>query len=366
MFLTINSGSSSLRLAAYRREGGELQQLATARHETEAGACDELLRQFIDEHNLQDVRGVVHRVVHGGSYFSDACHIDTEVESRIEALAPLAPLHNPPALALIRTARKLLPQETAHVAVFDTGFFHSMPGRAARYALPSDLSCDHEPRRYGFHGLAHQAMWQAWLRHESGHSKTRLITLQLGAGCSISAIRGGKPLDTSMGFSPLEGLVMATRSGDLDPGLLLYLQHQQGMTPEQLDNLLNRHSGLLGISGLSGDMRDLLDSTEPRAQQAVDLYCYRAAKYIGAYLAVLGGADGIVFGGGVGEHAPPIRARILGYLGWAGIDLDPDANQATLGEAGRISRSDSRIAAWVLPVDEARLMAEQAWQLLDT
>jgi len=365
MFLTINSGSSSLRMAVYMREGGELRRLATTRHETGGGSYDELLRQFIYEHNLQDVRGVVHRVVHGGSYFSGACHIDTEVESRIEELVPLAPLHNPQALALIRTARKLLPSQTAHVAVFDTGFFHSMPERAARYALPSDLSCAHEPRRYGFHGLAHQAMWQAWLRHEPGQSKTRLITLQLGAGCSISAIRDGKPLDTSMGFSPLEGLVMATRSGDLDPGLLLYLQRQEGWTPEQLDNMLNRHSGLLGVSGLSGDMRDLLDSAEPRAQQAIDLYCYRAAKYIGAYLAVLRGTDGIVFGGGVGEHAPPIRARILGYLDWAGINLDPDANQTAIGEAGRISRADSRIAAWVLPVDEARLMAEQAWQLLD-
>ncbi|MFN2339488.1 MAG: acetate/propionate family kinase, partial [Gammaproteobacteria bacterium] len=188
----------------------------------------------------------------------------------------------------------------------------------------------------------------------------RIISLQLGSGCSISAIRDGRPQDTSMGFTPLEGLVMATRSGDLDPGLLLYLQRHAGLDARQLEEILNHRSGLLGLSGSSGDMRELLASDSPGARQAIGLYCYRAAKYIGAYLAVLGGAQAIVFGGGVGEHAPLIRARILENLRWAGIHLDPAANEATIGQPACISASTSPVSIWVLPVDEASLMAEQA------
>lgn len=197
------------------------------------------------------------------------------------------------------------------VAVFDTAFYAGLPQVAATYALPRSLCAEYGLRRFGFHGLAHDALWRRW-RELSGaqQSNSRVISLQLGAGCSITAMRNGKPLDTSMGFSPLEGLVMATRCGDVDPGLIVFLQRAKGLESAALERLLNRESGLLGVSGLSDDMRALLEAHSETARRAVDLYCYRARKYIGAYLMVLEGADAILFGGGVGENAPEVRARI--------------------------------------------------------
>jgi len=188
----------------------------------------------------------------------------------------------------------------------------------------------------------------------------RVISFQLGAGCSVTAIDHGRPLDTSMGFSPLEGLVMATRGGDLDPGLVTFLQRVEGLNAADMEQLLNERSGLLGVSGTSADLRTLLAADDPRARLAIDLYCYRARKYLGAYLAVLGGADAVLFGGGVGEHAAVVRAGILAGFAWAGLRLDAVANTATVGREGRISKTDSRIEAWVIPVDEARVLATEA------
>ena len=364
MILTINAGSSSLRLVAFDSGPDGLRRIAASHHGRGEADPRDLLQRFLQEHRLPPPERVVHRVVHGGDEYVAPCRIDAAVAAGIERLAALAPLHNPAALALIRASRALLGAASLQVAVFDTAFFHELPALASRYALPADLATRHGLRRYGFHGLAHQALWQAWReRQECPPEPARIISLQLGSGCSISAIRDGRPLDTSMGFTPLEGLVMATRCGDLDPGLLLYLQREEGWDARRLEDLLSHHSGLLGLSGSSGDMRELLASDSPAAARAVCLYCYRAAKYIGAYLAVLGGAEAIVFGGGVGEHAPRIRARILENLRWAGIDLDPAANDGTIGRPGRISRPDSPVAVWVLPVDEASLMAEQAMAL---
>lgn len=360
--LTVNAGSSSVRLAAFAPEEAELRARGVERHDLGAGSPGELLAAFVKRHLPARPRLVAHRVVHGGARLTSTRRIDAGVEAEIERIAPLAPLHNPVALAWIRAAREVLGADVPQVAVFDTAFYAQLPEVAATYALPRELSARHGLRRYGFHGLAHQALWLRWreLRPDVPEGG-RVISFQLGAGCSVTAIDCGRPLDTSMGFSPLEGLLMATRSGDVDhPGLVTFLQRVEGLSAADMERLLNESSGLLGVSGLSGDLRLLLAADDPRARLAVQLYCYRARKYLGAYLAVLGGADAILFGGGVGENAAAVRADILDGLDWAGIRLDAAANTAAVGREGRISAADSRIEAWVIAVDEARILAQEA------
>ena len=359
--LTVNAGSSSVRLAAFAPEEAELRVRGVERHDLGAGSPGELLAAFVNRHLPARPRLVAHRVVHGGARLTSTRRIDAGVEAEIERIAPLAPLHNPVALAWIRAAREVLGADVPQVAVFDTAFYAQLPAVAATYALPRELSTRHGLRRYGFHGLAHQALWSRWreLRPDVPDGG-RVISFQLGAGCSVTAIDRGRPLDTSMGFSPLEGLVMATRSGDVDPGLVTFLQRVEGLSAADMGRLLNESSGLLGVSGLSGDLRLLLAADDPRARLAVQLYCYRARKYLGAYLAVLGGADAILFGGGVGENAAVVRAGILDGLDWAGIRLDAAANTAAVGREGRISAADSGIEAWVIAVDEAHILAQEA------
>lgn len=359
--LTVNTGSSSVRLAAFAPDGGSLSRRASGHFPGNGTDPVAMLRAFLKGHGIEAVAAVAHRVVHGGARLTAPCRIDAAVAAEIGRLAPLAPLHNPRALEWIRACRALFGAETAQVAVFDTAFYAALPKVAATYALPRALCARHGIRRYGFHGLAHQAMWRRWreLRPDL-HAGGRVISLQLGAGCSITAIRDGQAVDTSMGFSPLEGLVMATRSGDVDPGLLLFLQRAEGLTPERMERLLNEEGGLLGLSGVSGDMRALLDADDAGARLAVDVYCYRARKYIGAYLAALGGADAILFGGGVGEHAPEVRVQILTGLDGLGIVLDADANRAAVGAESCISQRGSATGVWVVPVDEAMILAQAA------
>jgi len=369
--LVINTGSSSVRLALYEcdardgEDGGVLRQLAEHRYSGEAQP-ETILSEFLGSGRVECV---AHRVVHGGTRLAAPCVIDADVEAEIEHLAVLAPLHNSRALTWLRACRALIGKEVMQVAVFDTGFYAALPEVARSFALPQQLVQRLGLRRYGFHGIAHQAMWRRWRQlhpefARPGRTKGwRVISLQLGAGCSITAVADGVPQDTSMGFSPLEGLVMATRSGDLDPGALLYLMREGSMTVEELDHLLNHESGLRGIAG-ENDMRKLLVSNEPAARLAVELYCYRAHKYIGAYLAVLGGADAILFGGGVGEHAPEIRERILAGMEWAGIVLDSERNHAAVGTESCISRDDSPAAVWTIAVNEAQLIAQEAAGLL--
>lgn len=363
--LTVNAGSSSIRFGLFKAEGATISALAVERFEAEDTGHGTRLREFLTAHGATNVGAVAHRVVHGGMRLPAACRIDAVVEREIEALAPFAPLHNPPALAWIRECRALLGSRVPQVAVFDTGFYADLPEVARAYAIPYALAAEHGIRRYGFHGLAHRAMWRRWCEIQPELDRGgRVISLQLGAGCSITATANGRPRDTSMGFSPLEGLMMATRSGDLDPGVITYLQRVTGMSAPQIDRMLNEDSGLAGTSGVSGDMRTLLDSNEPRARLAIDLYCYRARKYIGAYLAVLGGADAVLFGGGVGEHAPAVRERILAGMDAFGIRLNPTANKAAVGREAHISHDRSAIAVWVVPVDEGRLLAQEAMSLL--
>lgn len=359
--ITVNTGSSSVRLAAFAcDEGRALSALATEHHALAGEGALEVLQRFAGANVPGGVAAVAHRVVHGGRRLVKSCLLDEAAEHEITRLAPLAPLHNPTALHWIGAARSLL-GDTPQVGVFDTAFYTNLPEVARTYAIPRVLADRHEIRRYGFHGLAHQAMWRRWQALNPDRAlKTRIISLQLGAGCSVTAIEDGLPKDTSMGFSPLEGLVMATRSGDVDPGLISFLQRVEHWSPEDVDRVLSAESGLLGLSGSSGDMRELLRAEDPHARLAVDLYTYRVRKYIGAYLTVLGGADAIVFGGGVGEHAPAVRAAILKNMEWAGVRLDAGANETTVAKAGRISHPDSKIEVWVIPVDEQQILAQEA------
>lgn len=356
--LTVNAGSSSIRLVLFRHGAGEL--VACARHHDDASVEDavDVLARFLRQHDATDVDMAVHRVVHGGDRGPGAHRLDSEVERTIEQYAALAPLHNPAALAWVHACREVL-GEIPQFAVFDTSLYRDLPAVARTYALPRELTAAHGLRRYGFHGIAHEAMWRRWqvIARTGG---ARVISLQLGSGCSITALRDGRAVDTSMGFTPLEGLVMATRAGDVDPGLLLHLQRTHGMTPERLETMLNGESGLLGVSGISADMRELVAADTDAARLALDLYAYRARKYIGAFFAVLGGADAILFGGGVGEHQPQVRAAILEGLQWAGVDLDPAANQAATGGEACISTRASGIEVHVIEVDEAERLAHAA------
>jgi acetate kinase len=359
--LTLNTGSSSVRLAVFGRGAeGLLTRLADghyalAHHEPEA-----MLRRFLGEHALIGIDVAAHRVVHGGERLQRPCAIDAAVEAEIERLIPLAPLHNPAALTWIRAARAVLGAGVPQVAVFDTAFYAALPEAARAYAIPRALAAKHGLRRYGFHGLAHEAMWRRWreLRPEVPDGG-RVISLQLGAGCSMTAIRAGRPLDTSMGFSPTEGLMMATRSGDVDPGLITYLQQHEGLTSAATEALLNRESGLLGVAG-EADMRALLAREDADAKLALDMYCRRARKYLGAYLALLGGAEAILFGGGVGENAGTVRAGILAGMEWAGIALDAERNAAAAGTEACITGPNSHTQAWAIPVDEAAILAQAA------
>jgi acetate kinase len=310
---------------------------------------------------LASLDGVGHRVVHGGDRFVEPTLIDDEVLEAIEALTDLAPLHNTPSLEAIRAARAVLGAGVPMVATFDTAFHRTLPERASHYAISLDLADKHRIRRYGFHGLAHRYMTARYAAIVATPvEQVKLVTLQLGNGCSAAAIEAGRSVDTSMGFTPLEGLMMGTRSGDVDPSLAGYLARREGVDIEEAEAWLNTRSGLLGVSGRSSDMRELLEAEaagDKRAALAVDMFCHRVRKYIGAYLAALGGADAVVFGGGIGENAPLIRVRICAGMGWCGLTLDEARNARTVGSEGRISTDDSRVRAYVIPVDEAAIIA---------
>jgi len=363
--LTINTGSSSVRLSVFREISGRLTRIANSKLTRDIDNPHPLLRTFLQEIDIPEINAVSHRIVHGGTELTRTIMIDNATEKKINALCDLAPLHNRRALDWIAASKKISPQCGYHVGVFDTAFFADLPLVATKYAIPLEITNRYRIRRYGFHGLAHRAMWDQWQDlHTDLKNKGRIITLQLGSGCSIAAIKNGTPMDTSMGFSPQEGLIMASRCGDIDPGLILFLQDKMKLSTKETQNLLNKSSGLLGVSGgLSHDMKVLLESSNPEAQLAIDLYCYRIRKYIGAYLAVLQGIDGIVFGGGIGENAPPIRRQILQCLEWAGLKVDHELNKNATG-ISQISASGISPQVWVIPVDEDRILATEALSLL--
>lgn len=308
------------------------------------------------------IDAVGHRVVHGGELFSESTVITEAVLKGIEDCVQLAPLHNAHNLEGIRAAREVLGPGLPQVAVFDTSFHGSMPEQAYLYALPYQLYQRHRIRRFGFHGTSHRFVAERYaaLRNLTAE-QANVITLHLGNGCSAAAIRGGRSVDTSMGMTPLEGLVMGTRSGDIDPALVTLIAAREGLSLQEVEALLNDQSGLLGVSGVTNDMRVLLaeskDHDHRRARLAIEIFCYRAKKYIGAFLACMGGADAVIFTGGIGENSPEIRARICAGMEWAGLRLDQNSNQQAIGLECRISTDDSVLHSFVIPTDEELLIA---------
>ena len=309
-----------------------------------------------------DIHAAGHRVVHGGELFGESVVITDEVLKGIEDCIELAPLHNPNNIKGIRAVQQIFGQKLPQVAVFNTAFHHSIPDYAYLYALPYHLYRRHHIRRYGFHGTSHRYVaYRYRVLRQLNREQTHMITLHLGNGCSAAAIRGGNSVDTSMGMTPLEGLVMGTRSGDIDPAIVNLIATKEGLSTSEVDALLNTQSGLLGISGLTNDMRvlqeELKEHDDRRVRLAIEVFCYRARKYIGAFLACMGGADAVVFTGGIGENSPDVRSRICHGLEWAGLKLDESKNQEMLGLEGEISSQDSSLHAYVIPTDEELLIA---------
>jgi acetate kinase len=319
---------------------------------------------------IGEIQAVGHRVVHGGEQFSQSTRVDDRVWSELEELIELAPLHNPHNLRGISAARAVLGPGIPQVAVFDTAFHHTLPDTAYLYAIPYQLYRRYRVRRYGFHGTSHRYVAYRYRQlTQRTRENTKIITLHLGNGASACAIVGGKSIDTSMGFTPLEGLMMGTRSGDLDPAILDFVSVKEGLSLRDIDLMLNKQSGLLGVSGLTADMRELLDEAaehdDRRARLAIDLFCYRVKKYLGSYLAAMNGADAIVFAGGIGENAVTIRERICAGLDWLGISADATKNAALSGGAeGRFDREGSRAELWVIPTDEELLIARDTWRVV--
>ncbi|TFH29569.1 MAG: acetate/propionate family kinase, partial [Deltaproteobacteria bacterium] len=302
---------------------------------------------------------VGHRVVHGGAEFSRPVLVDAPVLAELERLVPLAPLHQPHNLAAIRMLRETQPQ-IPQVACFDTAFHRAHPQLADLYALPWEYY-EAGVRRYGFHGLSYEYIAAALPKVAPGIAGGRVVVAHLGSGASLCAMRAGKSVDSTMGFSTLDGVPMGTRPGGIDPGVLLYLVAQRGMPPAELEKLLYKDSGLLGLSGVSNDMRVLLESREPRARIAVDYFVYRVAREIGALAATLGGVDGLVFTAGIGENSAEIRARIVDACAWLGVTLDAEANWRG---GPRISPDGSAVSAWVVPTNEELMIARHTHALV--
>ena len=397
--LVLNSGSSTLKFqligtdldrmkqnadqrfcrGAVERIGGEAvitvqteslpKQVFTAPLHDLHAALEYLVRWVISEpsgisevQSPGDIHAVGHRVVHGGETFTESAVITDQVLNGIESCIDLAPLHNPNNIKCILAARTIFGAKLPQVAVFDTSFHHTIPEQAYLYALPYHLYRRHRLRRYGFHGTSHRYVaYRYRVLCKLTREQTNVITLHLGNGCSATAIRNGNSLDTSMGMTPLEGLVMGTRSGDVDPAVVNLIATKEGLSTHDVEALLNTQSGLLGISGLTNDMRvlqqELKEHDDRRVRLAIEIFAYRAKKYIGSYLAAMGGADGIVFTGGIGENAPDIRARICEGLECFGLKLDAARNAQALGKELCISTDDSRLHAFVIPTDEELLIA---------
>ena len=379
--LQLIASNSDQRLAKgnIERVGGEAivslqatdqeKQLATASLRDTRAAVEYIVRWASSDRgpkavtSLADIHAVGHRVVHGGEHFKQSVLIDDVVIRGIEDCIDLAPLHNPTNIKGIQAAREVLGPGLPQVAVFDTAFHQTLPEHAFLYAIPYQLYRRHRVRRYGFHGTSHRYVAYRYRQLRSiARDETNVITLHLGNGCSIAGIRGGNSQDTSMGLTPLEGLVMGTRSGDIDPAAIDFIGEKEGLRSGEVETLLNKQSGLLGISGLTHDMRELLaeekENGDRRARLAIDIFCYRARKYIGAFLAATGGAEALIFTGGIGENSPDVRGRICNGLEWMGLELDESKNsQAVNGYEGPINKEGSKLSCYVIPTDEELLIA---------
>lgn len=332
---------------------------------------EEVLRILVSPENgslksLEEISAIGHRVVHGGEAFSGSVPITKDVIAALEECVELAPLHNPPNLAGIYTMQNLLP-DTPQVGVFDTAFHQTMPEHVYLYAIPFVLYEKYKVRRYGFHGTSHKYISQRACDILGVNIKEqKIITCHLGNGSSMAAIKHGKSFDTSMGMTPAEGLIMGTRTGDIDPGALLYMAEKEETSIKETSNLLNKNSGMLGISGVSSDMRDIENAANEgnhRAQLALDMFAYRAKKYVGAYAAAMGGVDIIVFAGGIGEMDTETRKRILSGLEFLGVDLNPK-NLDKKGEETILSSDDSKVKVIVVPTDEEMMIAKDTYEIV--
>ncbi len=360
-------GSESL--VTFRVEGKPALRRTAALRDHRA-ALDYLLRWLVSPEagvpglsSVGDIHAVGHRCVHGGEKFTRSVTISDEVVAQIEDCIDLAPLHNPANLKGIYAARELLGQGVPQVAVFDTSFHSTMPEVSYLYAIPYPLYVRHKIRRYGFHGTSHRYVAYRY-RQLAGKTQeeTNIITVHLGNGCSACAIQKGESINTSMGLTPLEGLVMGTRGGNLDPSVLEFLHHKEGMSFSEIDALLNKQSGLLGVSGLTNDLRELLEEDrghqDRRARLAIDIFCLRVKQYIGSYMAQMNGADAIVFTGGIGENSPDVRARVCADMSFLGIALDEAKNKAAVaGTEGDVSSAEARVRTFVIPTNEELLIA---------
>ena len=346
----------------YKNEQGDKSTTATP-IPTHAKAIALVLSHLQEKNavsSLSEISAVGHRVVHGGEFFKESVLIDENVLSEISECATLAPLHNPANLIGIRSCQELMP-ETPMVAVFDTAFHQSMPARAYMYGVPYEWYEKHKVRRYGFHGTSHKYVSRRTAEFLGlDYHNSKIIVCHLGNGSSICAVKNGKCIDTSMGLTPLEGLIMGTRSGDLDPAILEYIADREKLSTKEIVNILNKKSGVLGISGLSSDFRDLLDADlkgDERAKLARAAFAYRVLKYIGSYCAVLIGVDAISFCAGVGENAKFIRGMIVEHLEFLGVKLDVEANNAC-GQEAIISTKDSKVKVCVIPTNEELVIAQ--------
>ncbi|MEN6357736.1 MAG: acetate kinase [Armatimonadota bacterium] len=400
--LVLNSGSSSLKYQLIDSESEEVlakglaERIGTAggggrvKHECVANGKAEVNVDMADhaeaiDHvfallkdpkvgavkSMDEISAVGHRVLHGGERFVQPTLVNEEVVLEIEKLSDLGPLHNPANAKGIRACMKLMPG-VPQVAVFDTAFHATMPDYAYTYALPYKYYQDYGIRRYGFHGTSHRYVTGQALKMLKSMNvdpdKSRIITCHLGNGSSMAAVVGGKVMDTSMGVTPAEGLMMGTRCGDIDPAILTYLGKKLGATAEDLDDLINKKSGLLGVSGVSGDMRDVenaADKGNKRAQLALAIFCYRIRKYIGAYIAAMGGLDAMVFTGGIGENSTTIRARVCDGMDFFGIELDSDKNDKLKGPAD-ISKDGSKVRILLIPTNEERVIARETVQVVES
>ena len=395
IILTINAGSSSVKYQCFEmtdevclakgqidRLGSPSPNLSYERHDNVTYQTDvppmeyesvfhSIFATLLDTkkgilQNLNDIAAVGHRVVHGGSRFAESALITSEVETAINQCVPLAPLHNPYNLGGIRACRQTLPN-AVHVAVFDTAFHQTMPDYAYMYALPYSLYEQHGIRRYGFHGTSHR-----YVSRRAAEilgcplTSLKLITCHLGNGCSITAVDQGKSVDTSMGLTPLEGLMMGTRSGDIDPAIIFHLMDEGGMSADAINQILNRESGLLGVSAVASDVRDLFKAVSegnPQAALALKMFAYRVRQYIGKYAAVLGGLDALIFTAGIGENAPSIRASICENLDFLGVHLDEEKNQSSEVEK-LIHQEDAAVKLLVVPTNEELMIARDTLRLI--
>ncbi len=393
--LVLNCGSSSLKYKLFEMETnallarGQADRIGLAdalfRHEAPGrdallaemplrnhqGAVQALLAYLVDGQQgvltgMSEIDGVGHRVVHGGEHFQTSVIVDAATRNILESTKKLAPLHNPPNLVGIDICTGLMPG-VPQVAVFDTAFHQTMPAYAFTYAIPYRYYTEDHVRRYGFHGTSHRYVARrtaALLQNKT--VKPRIITCHLGAGSSLCAVAGGKSLDTSMGFTPLSGLVMGTRSGDIDPAVVSFIMEKEGYSMAGVMDILNRQSGVLGISGVSPDFRDLEKAAvegHERARLALTVFAYSVARGIGSLIPAIGGLDALAFTAGIGEHSPQMRQRISGFLSWLGIVLDEDENSG--GEDERIiSTRESKVNIFVIPTDEEKIIAEESWAVL--